>query len=206
VTVGRASVGAALAGAALSLSLVSGCALLAAPPAEPGKAMLNKMPAQVPQRAAGAAVLLVLPPQTTPPYDTTLMAYTVKPYEVAYFSQHEWAATPTDMLQPLIVRTLEHTGSFKAVVVPAYTGPYSYALRTEVQELIADFSAAPAALQLTLRLQLTEGATGRVVAVKDIRIREPLQDQTPNTRIVAANEAVAKVLLELATFVLERTN
>ena len=205
MTVRRARVGAALAGAAVLLS-VSGCALLAPGPAEPGKAMLNKMPAEVPQRVAGALVLLVLPPRTTPPYDTTQMAYTVKPYEVAYFSQHEWAATPTDMLQPLIVRTLEHTRSFRAVVVPAYTGPYSYALRTEVQELIADFSAAPAALHFTLRLQLTEGAAGRVVAVRDISIREPLQDQTPSTRIVAANEAVAKALRELATFVLERTN
>jgi cholesterol transport system auxiliary component len=196
---------AAAVGAALALSLVPGCSLLPPAPAEPRKEVLNKMPADLPQRASNGAVLLVFPPQTRPIYDTTEMAFTTQPYEIAYFSRHEWAETPAQMLQPLLVRTLQHTHFFSAVMAPPYPARYSYALRTEIRELIADFTSDPAALQLSLRFQLSEGATGRILAIKEVSIREPMHDRTPYAGVVAGNDATAKALLELATFVLEET-
>ena len=197
---------AALLGAVLALSLVPGCALLSPPAAQARKEVLNRMPSEVPQRASHGAVLLVFPPQTRPIYDTTQMAYTTRPYEIAYFSQHEWAETPAQMLQPLLVRTLQDTRFFGAVLAPPYPGRYSYALRTEIRELIADFTAEPATVQLSLRLQLSEGATGRIVAIKELSIREPMQQKTPYAGVVAANEAAAKALLELARFVLDKAD
>jgi cholesterol transport system auxiliary component len=170
---------------------------------ETSKEVLNKMPAEVPQRASRGALLLVFPPQARPIYDTTQMAYTTQPYEIAYFSQHEWAETPAQMLQPLLVKTLESTRFFGAVLAPPYAGRYGYALRTEIRELIADFTSEPAALRLSLRFQLSDGAAGRIVAVKEISIREPMQKKTPYAGVVAANEATAKALLELARFVLD---
>jgi cholesterol transport system auxiliary component len=190
-------------GAMLALSLVHGCSLLPAAPMEASKEVLNKMPAEVPQRASRGALLLVFPPQARPIYDTTQMAYTTQPYEIAYFSQHEWAETPAQMLQPLLVKTLESTHFFSAVLAPPYAGRYGYALRTEIRELIADFTSEPAALQLSLRFQLTDGAAGRILAVKEISIREPMQKKSPYAGVVAANEATAKALLELARFVLD---
>ena len=88
-----------LFGAVLALSL-GGCALLSAPPPQASKQLLNKMPAELPQRSPNGAVLVVYPPQTRPVYDTTEMAYMTRPYEIAYFSQHEWAEPPAQMLQP----------------------------------------------------------------------------------------------------------
>src|SRR6266568_508289 len=191
--------------AVFALSL-AGCALLSAPPAPTSKQILNKMPAELPQRSSNGAVLVVYPPQTRPVYDTTEMAYMTRPYEIAYFSQHEWAEPPAQMLQPLLVGTLQNTRFFSAVLTPPYAGRHSYALRTEIRELIADFTSEPAALQLSLHFQLSEGATGAVVATKDISIREPMQQKTPYAGVVAGNEATAKALLELARFVLEKAN
>jgi cholesterol transport system auxiliary component len=190
----------------LALWLVPGCALLQAAPAEARKQVLNKMPPELPQRASHGGVLVVFPPQTRPIYDTTEMAYTTQPYEIAYFSQHEWAETPAQMLQPLLVATLQNTHMFSAVLAPPYSGRYSYALRTEIRELIADFTSEPAALRLSLQFQLSDGATGRIVASKDISIREPMQKKTPYAGVVAGNDATAKALLELARFVLEKTD
>jgi cholesterol transport system auxiliary component len=193
-------------GAVLVLSLLPGCALLSPATPETIKAVLNKMPPELPQRASRAAVLVVFPPQTRPLYDTAQMAYTIRPYEVAYFAQHEWGETPGQMLQPLLVRTLQNTHYFSAVLSPPYAGHYSYALRTEIRELVADFSSEPAELQLSLRFQLSEGATGRIVATREISVREPMQDRTPYGGVVAANDATAKALLDLARFVLEKTD
>jgi cholesterol transport system auxiliary component len=204
VTADRARLAALFDVAVLAVLLVPGCSLLPPAPAELRKEVLNKMPDGLPHRASNGAVLLVFAPHARPIYDTRDMAYTARPYEISYFSQHEWAETPAQMLQPLLVRTLQHTRFFSAVLSPPYAARYSYALRTEIRELIADFTSEPAALQLSLRFQLSEGATDRIVATKEISIREPMRDRTPYAGVVAGNDATARALLELATFVLEK--
>ena len=36
---------------------------------------------------------------------TTQMAYSTEAYQIAYFAKNEWAETPSQMIQPLIVKT-----------------------------------------------------------------------------------------------------
>ncbi len=134
------------------------------------------------------------------------MAYSLRPYEVAYFRDHQWGATPSQMLQPLLVRTLESTRYFRAILTPPYTGPYDYSLETEVVALVQDFAAQPAVLQLVLRLRLADGATGQFVANREISLREPLHERTPYAGVVAANDAAAAALRQTAQFVLENAH
>jgi cholesterol transport system auxiliary component len=190
--------------AILAITLVSGCTLLSPANLDTKKEMLDQMPAGLPQRETHAATLLVLPPETKPVYDTTQMAYTTRPYQINYFGYHEWGATPSEMLQPLLVKTLENTRYFSAVLTPPYSGSYTYLLRTEILELTQDFTSEPAVLQLSLRFQLNDGAANRVIATREISLHEPMQQKTPYAGVVAANNALAKALQELAGFVLEK--
>lgn len=194
--------------AILSILAMAGCTVLSPVDIETTKAMITKLPPELasamPQRHA-QATLLVLPPETRPLYDTTQMAYTIKPYQIAYFSRNEWGATPSQMLQPLLVKTLENTRAFREVLVPPYSGAYAYVLRTEILELTQDFTSEPPALQLSLRFQLNDGASNRIIASKDIMLREPMQQKTPYAGVVAANDAVARALQEAARFILENT-
>jgi cholesterol transport system auxiliary component len=191
---------------ALAVTTLAGCALLSPAKTEITTARLEKMPAEVPRRDSRPITLLVFPPEAKPTVNTTQMAYTVRPYEVAYFSQHQWGGTPSQMLQPLLVRTLESAGYFKTVLTPPHTGRYSYALRTEILELTQDFTSEPAALRLSLRLRLSDDAANRVIATKEISLREPMRQKTPYAGVVAANEATAKALQEVAKFVLEKAD
>jgi cholesterol transport system auxiliary component len=134
------------------------------------------------------------------------MVYRDRPHQVAYFGQHEWAETPSQMLHPLVVKTLENTRYFRAVLTPPYTGRYTYALRTEILELTQDFTSQPATLLLSMRLQLTDAAAAHVIATKEISLREPMQQKTPYAGVAAANEATAKALQEVAVFVLEKAD
>lgn len=186
----------------LALALSAGCALQS-PAAQPRKALLTQLPAEVPRASPGVAALLVFAPRSRPLYDTVRMAYQVQAHEVDYFSRNEWAETPAQMLQPLLVKTLQDTGLFGAVVAPPYSGPFGWGLRTEVGELLADFTADPAVLRLSLRLQLIDGASGRVVATREVAVREPLRQRTPEACIAAANAATAEALLEVARFAVE---
>ncbi|MGH8202236.1 MAG: ABC-type transport auxiliary lipoprotein family protein [Steroidobacteraceae bacterium] len=125
--------------------------------------------------------------------------------DIAYFSQRQWGATPSQMIQPLVVATLEKTHSFRIVVMPPYTGPYEYSVRTEILDLIQDFTPKSATLVLSLRVQLAGyGATG-VIATRDISVREPMLQMNSRAGGVAANAATAKALQQMAEFVLENT-
>jgi len=184
---------------------VAGCAL--GPPAEPPMttSLLDQAPAEVPRRAASGASLAVFPPEARPAIDTTQMTYTLRPHHLAYFARNQWGETPPQMLQPLLVRTLDATGAFAAVVTPPLDGPVTLGLRSDFTELVQDFAQDPPVLHLALRVRLTEEATGRVLGTREIRVDEPMRQANPAAGVQAANDALAKALRELAVFVLERS-
>jgi len=185
---------------------LSSCALPAPEETVVKKEILSKVPLDLPHKKPGKATLLVFPPETQPTYDTVQIAYTSAPYQLAYFSRHEWAETPSQMLRPLLIRTLENLHYFRAVLTPPYASRYSHALQVQVLELTQDFTSEPAAVQLSLHLQLSDGASNRVIGTKEIRVRETMQKKNPEAGVAAANDAMAKALREVAGFVLDKIN
>jgi cholesterol transport system auxiliary component len=191
---------------ALGTAILSNCTLLAPANVETRKEMLTKVPLDLPEGKTQPATLLVLPPETSAAYDTTQMAYEIRPNEIAYFSRTGWGEKPSQMIHRLVVQTLENAHCVAAVVTPPFVGPYTHSLRTEILALQQDFTSQPAALQLTLRAQLVAEAGNHVVATKEISVREPMQEATPYAGAVAANDAMAKALTQLAEFVRANTS
>lgn len=182
---------------------LQGCTLLSPPKHAIERSVLNQLPTAIPHRDIGGGTVLVFPPATMPIYDTVLMAYRTDAREIAYFSQRQWGATPSQMIQPLIVTTLEKTHSFRVILVPPYVGPYTYSLRTEILDLVQDFTPKSPALVLSLRFQLAGYGASRVIATRDISVREPMLQSNSRSGVAAANEATAKALRQMAEFVLE---
>lgn len=191
---------------AVGVAVNSGCTLLAPAPVVLRREMLAKVPVVVAEQTPHAATLLVLAPGTSAAYDTTRMAYVVGPYQIAYFGRTEWAARPSRMIHPLLVRTLQKAGHFSAVVAPPFTGHYTHALGTEILALQQDFTREPAEFRLILRAQLFAQPGNRVIATREIDVHEPMRGSTPDAGAVAANDATAKALKEVAQFVRARAN
>jgi len=168
--------------------------------------MLNNIPLDLPSERTHATTLLVPVPDTTPVYATTQMAYSTQTYQIAYFSQNEWAETPSQMIQPLIVKTLRNTHYFSEVLSPPYFGRHTFALHVEILELKQDFTSEPATLQLAMRIYLSREATNQIIATKELSVREPMSERNPYAGVVAANEAMPKLLRELAKFVIEKAD
>lgn len=185
--------------------VVPGCALLSPAGITAKKFVLNSIPTDLRQEQVHSATLLVLAPETAPVYDTTLMAYTTQAHQIAYFSRNEWAATPAQIIFPLIITTLRNTHYFSEVLPAPPFHRHTYALRSEILELNQDFTAEPAVLQLTLRFYLS-GPTDQVIATKEMSVREPMREKNPYAGVMAANEAMEKILRELARFVIEKAN
>lgn len=186
---------------------LAGCSLLAPPAPPPRRALLGDLPAQVPQRAgAGDIVVLVALPQAHRAYDTTQMGYTLRAHEMAYYRDHEWAATPPQMLLPLLVSTLQRTRGFAAVLsAPAYAGRATHVLQTQLVELVQDFGAANGPqVRLVLQVQLVHTVSRRA-ASHEIAVSVPMAQRSSEAGVAAANRAAAQALREVAQFVLDTT-
>jgi cholesterol transport system auxiliary component len=190
----------------LCVVLFSGCALLSPVKTDTKKYALNDIPLDLSSERTQSATLLVLVPETEPLYATAQMAYTTQAYQIAYFSQNEWAETPSQMIQPLIVETLRHTHYFSDVLSSPDFGRHTFTLRSEILEIKQDFTSEPAMLQLTMRFYLSREATNQVIATKELSVHEPMRERNPYAGVVAANEAVAKLLRKLARFVVDRAD
>jgi cholesterol transport system auxiliary component len=165
-------------------------------------AVLDALPPAVPGTTPIAATLLVLATDAAPPYDTTQMAYATVPHEVAYFARHEWADPPARMINGLTVRALEGTRRFRAVVSPPHVGRVEYTLATELVELRQDFTAEPPSARVAVRAELRD-EKGRSLAAKRFEASAPLAARGPEAGVAAANAAVARMLGDLARFVIE---
>ncbi len=191
---------------ALCVVSLSGCAVFSPVEIDTKKYVLSRIPLDLPSQQTHSATLLVLVPEAEPMYATTQMAYTTRAYQVAYFSQNEWAETPARMIQPLIVESLRHTHYFSEVLSSPHFGRHTFALRTEILELKQDFTSEPATLQIVMRFSLSREATNRVIATRELSVQEPMHERNPYAGVAAANEAMVKLLRELASFVVEKAH
>jgi cholesterol transport system auxiliary component len=190
----------------LCVVLLSGCALLPPVKTDTKQYTLNDIPPDLPSERTHSATLLVLVPETEPLYATTQMAYTTQAYQIAYFSQNEWAATPSQMIEPMIVETLRRTHYFSDVLSSPDFGHHTFTLRSEILEIKQDFTSEPAMLQLTMRFNLSRESTNQVIATRELSVREPMLERNPYAGVVAANKAMANLLQELSRFVVDKAN
>ena len=179
---------------------LAGCAFAPEPPVT--SALLDQWPSDVRRGAASGRTLLVFPPEARPALDTRQMAYSLRSHHLAYFTRNEWAETPPHMLHPLLLRSLEATGAFQAVFGPPSPGGAPLGLRTEILELVQDFSQDPPVLRVALRVRLSDEGARRVLATREFTLAEPMARKTPAAGVAAANEAVVKALRDVAAFVL----
>ncbi|OGT60873.1 MAG: hypothetical protein A3E85_01015 [Gammaproteobacteria bacterium RIFCSPHIGHO2_12_FULL_45_12] len=190
----------------LSFLALNGCSLFS-PIQTPDQSayVISKTPVVRAKRQVQRHTLLVLSPDTKSVFDTALMAYTVKPYEISFYSVNKWAERPQQMLLPLMVQTLQNTQGFRAVIAPPYNGESDFLLSTQILSLQQNLMRSPGMLELVVRAELIKTSTSRVVATKQFTVHQPIFRRTPYGGVIAANQATARFLRELAAFCLRYT-
>lgn len=150
--------------------------------------------------AAGARVLAVLAPRAAAGFDGANMVYLRRPHEVEAFAQNAWVDTPSRMLAPLLVRALQRSGSFRAVLSAPGAAQAELALDTEIIRLQQDFGSVPSQVRFTLRAVLIDSTTRRVLAWREFDRRVAAPSEDPRGGVAAANQAARQVLDELVAF------
>jgi cholesterol transport system auxiliary component len=169
--------------------------------APPTAFLLDQVPAAVPHAPRRAVTLRIDMPLARPVYDTRQMAYSVRAHQVAYYGRNEWAETPAQMLQPLLARTLQATGTFAGVRTEPSPEP-AFMLHAEVSELLQDYTQQPPRARVVLHVRLADAA-GRTLAEREIAEDEAMQARNPHAGVLAANAAVARALADVAQFVVQ---
>ena len=181
--------------------LLGGCAALQPPKVE--NQTLYVLAAKPLPQAAGPRhdlVVEVTQPRAWPGFGTAQMAYVRRAYELDYYAASRWADTPARMLQPLLVRALEQTGSFRSVIRAPGIVPADARLDTEIVRLAQDFTVQPSRVELTLRAQLVDVRERRVIASRVFNEIENAPHENADGGVVAVNEALQRLLGQVAEF------
>jgi len=188
-----------------SIFLLSGCSLFSPVQYDAvNRYMLTTVPVNVPHKRPSTVSLAVAVPEALPMYNTTRMAYSEQAYQINYFAKNAWSTSPAQMLQPLLVQTLQKTRHFKVVGQMPVMGQYDYVLTSQILNLTQYFAPMrPSMICFTLRVQLINVNNGHIVATKQFSMVQIAPENTPYGGVIAANIAVKNVLIEVAHFCLQ---
>jgi cholesterol transport system auxiliary component len=193
-----------LLAAVLAPAILAACSsLLPTPQPPPARYTLDDArvataPAAAP---ASAPTLRVNLPHAAAGHDSAQMIYLRQPQQLESYTRSVWADTPARMLAPMMSGALTRTGAFAAVVAAPGPAAGDLQLDTEILRLQQDFtSGAPSKVRFSLRATLLNGATRRVIAVRDFDAVVPASSEDAAGGVTAAQRAVQQVLDAVAAF------
>ena len=150
--------------------------------------------------AASGPTLIVSPPRAGSGFDSQRIIYLRQPHSLEHYAYNEWVDTPARMLAPLVVRAVERSGAFRAVVPTPSTASGDMRLDTEIMRLQHEFLDKPSRVRFTLRAYLVDNALRRVIGSREFEAVTEAESEDAYGGVKAANEAVRIVLAELAAF------
>jgi len=146
----------------------------------------------------GASVLLINQPKAQAGFDTPRMAYLLRPYEINYYAFNQWADTPARLLHQVLVENLDQTGLWSAVLQAPGALPAQFRLDCDNLILEQQFFANPSRIRLALRAQLIETKKQSILAIRYFELLEPAPSEDAYGGVLAANQATAKLLAQMA--------
>lgn len=150
----------------------------------------------------GRSTILVNQPRANAIYNSPRMIYIPACYQIQYFAQNRWADMPTQMLQSLLINSLQHTGYFQAIINTPSTTYYDWVLNTQLLSFQQEFITVPSRFRIAIRAQLIDARSRHVIATEDFVVVQIAAHDDPYGGALAANLATQKILNEISCFCL----
>lgn len=148
------------------------------------------------------STILVNQPRANAIYNNPRMIYIPACYQIQYFSKNRWADLPTQMLQSLLINSLQHTGYFQAIINTPSTTYYDWVLNTELLSFQQEFITLPSRFRIAIRVQLINARSRHIIATQDFVVVQTATQDDPCGGAFAANLATQKILNEINCFCL----
>lgn len=150
----------------------------------------------------GRSTILVNQPRANAIYNSQRMIYIPACYQIQYFAQNRWADMPTQMLQSLLINSLQHTGYFQAIINTPSTTYYDWVLNTQLLSFQQEFITVPSRFRIAMRAQLIDARSRHVIATQDFVVVQTAAHDDPYGGALAANLAAQEILREINCFCL----
>ena len=181
---------------------VSGClpTRIESPPTHTFRLTLDPDRTEVRPADINGPILLVSIPLADPGYETTKMVYLKRPYELEQYAVNQWADTPARMFASLMGDRFSRTGSWRAVVSPSGSIRGDFRLDTYGFSLQQEFLQDPSRVRISVRAQLIDVRDARIVGTRAFETVENAPSGDAYGGVVAANQAVAALLDDMASW------
>jgi cholesterol transport system auxiliary component len=186
----------------MTLLMLEGCSLLS-PVSSPSMKtyLLNDPVTQIASSAKSRKVLLVSEITSPAWLNTAQMAYQLENNQISYFALNQWAAPPADLLQPVVVHAISSAGLYRAVTVAPFSGDYDQRVDIQLLEMQQRFTPASSNYVMTLRVQLVEKSSQKILASRRFQLIVPSSQNNPQGGVAAANQAVKQWIPTLLNFI-----
>lgn len=144
--------------------------------------------------------ILVTLPEAAAAYQTEQMLYMQKPFELMPFANNAWVSDPANMLYPLLMQSLQHSGYFNAVSSTPYAENADYRLDTQLIKLHQNFMTRPSQIDFAVKVVLTRISDNKVIASQLINQRVSCLKNTPYGGVMAANQATERLTEAVTRF------
>ncbi|PJA77890.1 MAG: hypothetical protein CO149_07055 [Nitrospirae bacterium CG_4_9_14_3_um_filter_51_5] len=148
-------------------------------------------------RSSKLPTFLVTVPEPAPGFESPRMIYVKIPYELNSFAASQWVETPARMLAPVIVRKLENSALWSAVVQMPTSVRGDFRLDIDHVALAQEFLQQPSRVRLALRAQLTTIRDPGVIGTRSFEVWEEAPSEDAYGGVLAAQRAVRRLLDEL---------
>lgn len=183
----------------IAVSTLTACSLLRGKPIQeyrldnPSKITLRRAPT--------SQSILVSKPLAASGYGNNDMRYTKKPYELASFANSSWINPPADMLETLLVESLQNSKYFHAVVRAPFSGITNLRLDTQLLMLRQNFISKPSRVDIVINANLVSEKNNKVIRSRRFQAHETAPEDSPYGGVLAANKAINRIMKQIVRFV-----
>ena len=155
-----------------------------------------------------AAVIKVEPFSVSPMYNNRKIIYRDKAYQKADYTYHKWRTNPGDTVTYFLVRDMQRSRLFKAVLTRTSKFPYAYVLEGSVDEFLEsdsqDGCQAILALSITLMAEHETDMDQKILLQKSYQMNRPCKHKNPGALAEAMSHAMSKASEKIIKDVLEK--
>jgi cholesterol transport system auxiliary component len=185
----------------ISSLLLAGCSILSPVQTPPTHTYtLNNIEDYYHHKSYSDRSILVAVPTTGPTYQTSKMLYSTGPYKLSSFARNRWIAPPSQMIAPILAKSVSNTGYYHAVVLPPFIGNTDVRLETQLLKFQQEFSEYDSRFKIVMHAQVIDNTSNEVIKERYFEATAPAPYENPYGGVIAANAATRHITQEIARF------
>ncbi len=137
---------------------------------------------------------------SNPGYQTSNMIYVSRPHQLESFAYHQWVAPPSQLILPVIMRSLQNKKHFHAVVMTPSTNVSDFVLATRLLYLNESLvNSKRPVVSCAIDVALINVSSGRVIRERVFSAQRPTRSDA-YSYAYNANQMVGQLAVKIADF------